>query len=211
MPLAGDDDVVAKLYQSPPFVLTAPPADMPSPTFDRLQQKWVSLDADYANKAAAEAKQAADEAAKQVTLTKDQLTQVNGVLVKAAEVIAAPAAASTVDDKTAMALADMWPTWSASAVKYTKGQIVSYDGHLYRVVQDHTSQADWLPGNAPSLFAPITIDNDGIEEWTQPGGAYNAYAKGKQVKHNGHIWESLVDSNNWEPTADATTLWKQVS
>ena len=91
------------------------------------------------------------------------------------------------------------PKWSGDGVQYTAGQRVQDDGVLYTVLQAHTSQPDWKPANAPSLFAKVLIpDPTVIPEWEQPDST-NPYAKGDKVKHNGKTWVSDIDGNVWEP------------
>ena len=91
------------------------------------------------------------------------------------------------------------PKWSGDSVQYTAGQRVQDDGVLYTVLQAHTSQPDWKPAAAPSLFAKVLIpDPTVIPEWEQPEST-NPYAKGDKVTHNGKIWVSDIDGNVWEP------------
>ena len=37
------------------------------------------------------------------------------------------------------------------------------------------------------------------QNWVQPTGVHDAYAKGAKVIHNGKTWESLTFANVWEP------------
>ena len=91
------------------------------------------------------------------------------------------------------------PKWSGDGVQYTAGQRVQDDGILYTVLQDHTSQSDWKPAAAPSLFAKVLIpDPTVIPEWEQPDST-NPYSKGDKVAHNGKTWVSDIDGNVWEP------------
>ena len=91
------------------------------------------------------------------------------------------------------------PKWSGDSVQYTAGQRVQDDGVLYTVLQAHTSQPDWKPADAPSLFAKVLIpDPTVIPEWEQPEST-NPYAKGDKVAHNGKTWVSDIDGNVWEP------------
>lgn len=91
------------------------------------------------------------------------------------------------------------PKWSGDSVQYTAGQRVQDDGILYTVLQAHTSQPDWKPAGAPSLFAKVLIpDPTVIPEWEQPDST-NPYAKGDKVAHNGKTWVSDIDGNVWEP------------
>ena len=91
------------------------------------------------------------------------------------------------------------PKWSGDGVQYKAGQRVQDDGVLYTVLLDHTSQPDWKPADAPSLFAKVLIpDPTVIPEWEQPEST-NPYAKGDKVAHNGKTWVSDIDGNVWEP------------
>ena len=122
------------------------------------------------------------------------------------------AEAGNIDDVTAAEHADLFSPW-AYPVNYTAGQIRRYtDGKLYKCLQAHTSQQDWTPEEAPSLWAKILPGQSGeIGEWEQPDST-NPYMKGDTVTHNGKTWESLVDNNVWEPGATGTeSLWKEVT
>lgn len=86
-----------------------------------------------------------------------------------------------------------------SGQKYEADKRLEYNGTIYKVLTEHTSQADWTPDAAPSLFAKVLIPDTGtIPEWEQPNST-NPYAKGDKVTHNGKTWESAVDNNVWEP------------
>ena len=103
--------------------------------------------------------------------------------------------ASDADALNAIAI---YPAWREE-VTYTTGQRVRHDVTLYKVLQDHTSQADWTPEAAPSLFAKVLIpDENVIPAWEQPDST-NTYKKGDKVTHNGKMWVSDVDNNSWEP------------
>lgn len=104
-------------------------------------------------------------------------------------------AAETLPDETALEVTDIFPRWVTDKA-YTVGDRVQYGGELYRCLQAHTSQADWTPGAAVSLWGPVRI---GIPEWVQPTGATDAYSAGDKVTHNGKTWTSDVDNNVWEP------------
>ena len=110
-------------------------------------------------------------------------------------------------DEQAIEVPMLYPEWK-DGVAYEVGERVLYNDILYKVLQKHTSQADWTPDVAPSLFAKVLIvDPDVIPEWVQPDST-NPYMKGDKVTHNGKTWESLVDNNVWEPSESLPTLWK---
>ena len=103
------------------------------------------------------------------------------------------------DATTAAEHADLFSPW-AYPVNYTVGQIRRYtDGKLYKCLQAHTSQADWTPDTAVSLWVSISDPAEEWPEWSQPLGAHDAYSKGAKVSHKKKHWISTVDSNVWEP------------
>ena len=103
-----------------------------------------------------------------------------------------------VDDNTALRMREFYPEWTTDT-DYAAGFKVQYNGTLYKCLTAHTSQPDWTPDAAPSLWAKVLIpDPDTIPEWEQPG-ATNAYMAGDKVQHNGKTWVSDVDNNVWEP------------
>ena len=107
--------------------------------------------------------------------------------------------AQSLTDAEAITATCLHPKWNGDGVQYTAGQRVQDDGILYTVLQTHTSQPDWKPAAAPSLFAKVLIpDPTVIPEWEQPEST-NPYAKGDKVKHNGKTWVSDIDGNVWEP------------
>lgn len=109
-------------------------------------------------------------------------------------------ASASLDDTDALNAIGLYPVW-ADDVSYVAGDRVRYDGVLYKCLQAHTSQPDWTPDAAPSLWAKVLIpDPDVIPEWEQPDST-NGYSKGDKVKYNGAVYESLIDNNVWSPDA----------
>ena len=101
-------------------------------------------------------------------------------------------------DEQALAAPALYPAWR-SGVYYEVGIRVLYNGILYKVLTAHTSQDDWTPDAAPSLFAKVLIpDETVIPEWEQPDST-NPYMKDDKVTHNGKTWVSDIDNNVWEP------------
>lgn len=102
------------------------------------------------------------------------------------------------DDAEALEVKYLYPAWR-SGKDYEVGYRVRYDDILYKCLTVHTSQVDWTPDAAPSLWAKVLIpDPDVIPEWEQPDST-NPYMMGNQVTHNGKTWTSTVDNNVWEP------------
>lgn len=114
-------------------------------------------------------------------------------------------------DSQAVQVPMLFEEFDGNGVAYTVGKRVLYKGVLYKVIQAHTSQADWTPDAAPSLFAKVINETtDGsIPDFVQPDST-NPYMKGDKVKFNGKVYESLIDNNVWSPEAYPTG-WKEIA
>ena len=89
--------------------------------------------------------------------------------------------------------------WRAGC-EYSEGDRFTHMGEHYKVLQAHTSQAEWLPPDAPSLYVRISDPAEEWPEWVQPLGSEDAYPKGAKVTCDGRKWISTVDNNTWRPT-----------
>ena len=119
-------------------------------------------------------------------------------------------ASASLEDTDALDAVELFPLW-ADGVAYSVGERVQYDGKLYKVVQAHTSQADWTPPTVPALFTEVAKPGE-IPVWKQPTGAQDAYNKGDKVWYpdvNTTVYESVIDSNVWSPN-DYPQGWKVV-
>ena len=119
--------------------------------------------------------------------------------------------AETLSDAQALQVPMLFDEFDGNGVAYEVGKRVMYNGILYKVIQAHTSQAEWTPVAAPSLFAKVineTIDGS-IPEFEQPDST-NPYMKGDKVKYNGKIYVSLIDNNVYSPEAYPAG-WKEIT
>ena len=107
-------------------------------------------------------------------------------------------AAVSLTDADALESVELFPAW-ASGVAYAVDERIQYGGTLYRVVQAHTSQADWTPDKTPALFVVVSLDE--WPEFVQPTGAHDAYKKGDKITFEGKHYISLIDANVYSPTA----------
>ena len=124
-----------------------------------------------------------------MAITRGQAQQLRKLLVKQAD---------TLPDEEILNVPCFVEKWKAG-ISYVTGKRVKYNDVIYKVLQDHTSQEDWTPENAPSLFAKVLIpDENVIPEWEQPDST-NPYMTGDKVTHSGETWVSNVDHNVWEP------------
>lgn len=86
------------------------------------------------------------------------------------------------------------------SAQFGSGQLlVSLTGQLYKVVQAHTSAAEWTPDKEASLYDAIGLDESGYPVWARPSGAHDAYNSGDIVNYNGDLYRSKIDGNTWSP------------
>lgn len=121
--------------------------------------------------------------------------------------------AETLDDDAAAESAELFPQWDPDGHDYAAGDRVRDEDVLYKVLQAHTSQPDWTPADAPSLFARVLAGQDGTEigVWEQPDST-NPYMTGDRAHYptlEDPIYESTIDNNIWSPAAYPQG-WKQV-
>ena len=107
-------------------------------------------------------------------------------------------AGARLDDAAALDAMAIYPAWEAN-IAYVIGQRVRYGDKLYKCVQAHTSQDDWMPSATPALWVRVSIEE--WPEWVQPTGAHDAYAKGDKVTYKGKRYMSLIDGNAYSPDA----------
>lgn len=107
--------------------------------------------------------------------------------------------ASTFTDEQALNCILLFQEWDGNGKKYQKDERLQYKSKLYKVLQDHTSQADWIPGSAASLFVEISDPSIEYPEWKQPTGAHDAYTKGDKITFKGKKYISLIEANVYSP------------
>lgn len=117
-------------------------------------------------------------------------------------------AALFLDDEDALEAIQLFPNWAAQT-SYLKDDKVRYENVLYKCLQSHTSQSDWMPPDAPGLWARVLIpDENVIPEWEQPDST-NAYQIGDKVMFEGKIYECTIANNVWAPNVYPAG-WKEV-
>jgi hypothetical protein len=96
------------------------------------------------------------------------------------------------------AVAAVYPDWEPDQA-YAVNRVLNHNGVLVRVIQAHTSQADWLPDATPALYT-VFRPPGAVTDWVQPQGGHDAYVAGAEVMHNGTHWVNTHgDGNVWEP------------
>lgn len=102
------------------------------------------------------------------------------------------------DLKTVSALV---PEWTIGT-EYKTGDIVRYNGVLYRCLQNDTAQEIFPPYTYTSGWKRVEEpDEQGIYSFSQPLGATDAYMKGDKVSFEGTYYQSNIDYNVWSPTS----------
>lgn len=77
----------------------------------------------------------------------------------------------------------LYPEWDGNGVKYEKDDRFMYNNKFYKVLQKHTSQLDWTPNTASSLYVEISDPNVKYPEYKQPINAETAYKNGDKVTY----------------------------
>lgn len=103
-----------------------------------------------------------------------------------------------IDEVTASENIDLFLEWK-TGVNYKANTLLKYEGLLYRVLQEHTSQEDWTPDKTPALYKVIGINENGIPEWSRPISSVDAYMTGDECMFNGVHKRSTIDNNVWSP------------
>lgn len=123
--------------------------------------------------------------------------------------------AGSLTDAEALEVATVYDPWEVGK-QYKLDDLLLYgenavgDPQLYRVISAHTSQADWAPDVAVSLFKAIGLDKEGHPVWAQPTGAHDAYNTGDIVNYNGDLYESQIPGNTTVPGTDER-YWKKLN
>lgn len=104
-------------------------------------------------------------------------------------------------DEDAYVMRYLYGEWSGDGITYKINDRLMYNDKFYKVLQDHTSQSDWTPDTASSLYVEIADPSNEYPEFKQPTGAHDAYAKGEKVTFEGKKYVSLIDANTWSPSA----------
>ena len=104
--------------------------------------------------------------------------------------------AVTLDDETALTGVELFPAWVIGKA-YAVNDRTQYNGTLYKCIQAHTSQSDWMPSATPALWKTVSVDE--YPEWVQPTGAHDAYNIGDKVTYNGQHYICTSNANVYAP------------
>ena len=104
--------------------------------------------------------------------------------------------AVTLDDEAALTGVELFPAWVVGKA-YAVNDRAQYNGTLYKCIQAHTSQSDWMPSATPALWKTVSVDE--YPEWVQPAGAHDAYNIGDKVTYNGQHYVCTSNANVYAP------------
>lgn len=97
-------------------------------------------------------------------------------------------AVQTLSDEESLKCVTLYEKWSGDGVAYAFGKKVRHNGKLYKTKQAHTSQADWSPDIAVSLFDLINETNAGTKADPIPYSAGMALENGKYYSEDGVVY-----------------------
>ena len=117
------------------------------------------------------------------------------------------ALALDMDDDQSLEYPELFPLWNSESIEYKIGDRVRYNDVLFKCLQAHTSQSDWTPDAAVSLWTKVADPTVEWPEWVQPTGAHDAYQEGDKVQYENKHWISQVNNNVWAPGIYG---WEQV-
>lgn len=118
------------------------------------------------------------------------------------------AKAEELTDEEALEVAALFPTWASKIGAEVKvGERLWYDGKLYKVIQAHTTQADWTPDNTPALYVEVSV-----VEW--PEIPENIPSTAPWMKGDKGTWKEQhyicqMDNTVWNPD-QYPAAWKLV-
>lgn len=117
-------------------------------------------------------------------------------------------------DLDALAVKDIYPAWDTLI-----GQTVAvdfkltYDGKLYKVIQAHTVQSDWIPGvGTESLYAVIDEGHTGAEDDPIPYDGNMELFEGMYYIQNGVTYRCTRNSGQpvYHALSDLVGLYVEV-
>ena len=130
--------------------------------------------------------------------------------VQQAAVLVAQMQAQALTDAQAITVKAIYPAWSPDGVEYPVDYKVVHNDVLYKCLQEHTSQENWAPGVAPSLWTAVeTGEHAGTQEDPIPVPETVTTAgfeceKGKYYSEGGAVY--LMDRQGMD-VGDKITLY----
>lgn len=117
-------------------------------------------------------------------------------------------------DLDALAVKDIYPAWESLIGQTVNVDFkLTYDGKLYKVIQAHTVQADWIPGvGTESLYAVIDEGHTGAEDDPIPYDGNMELFEGMYYIQNGVTYRCTRNSGQpvYHALSDLVGLYVEV-
>lgn len=98
-------------------------------------------------------------------------------------------------DAQALCVKAFYPDFSELVGKpLAVGEKLKYGGKLYKVIQAHTAQADWLPSETPALYGLVTEEHAGTLEDPIPYERNMVLEQGKYYSQYGAVYKCVTGS-----------------
>lgn len=100
------------------------------------------------------------------------------------------------DDQEALSVKCLYKQWEKQIGRQLEvGEYIQYDGKLYRVLQQHVAQANWIPGvGTESLFVVIDKEHSGLENDPIPWQSNMECFNGKYYIEDNVLYLCVRDS-----------------
>lgn len=107
-------------------------------------------------------------------------------------------------------IAPLFPAWSPDEVDYAIDDVLRFADGLYRVIQDHTSQAARRPDTDTARFEACLAAR-AKAAWAKASDTDAGYRRGQRVTRDSKTWISRIDENRLEPgTDDGEQYWEEI-
>ena len=118
-------------------------------------------------------------------ITAERARELRAFIVKAAQ---------SLEDAVAVKCPELYAKWSGDAVEYAEGYKVRFNDKVYKVITAHTSQAEWTPEVAASLFTVIDEEHVGTIEDPIPYSHNMEIFADKYYVQNDVVYKCIRDS-----------------
>ena len=121
----------------------------------------------------------------------------------------------SLSDEDAYKVKKLYPQWETLIGQDLEvGTKLQYDGKLFKVIQKHTAQADWIPGTATaSLYTEINESHAGTKEDPIPYNNNMELFEGKYYIQDGIIYKCTRDSQTplYHPLSSLVGIYVEVA
>ena len=120
-------------------------------------------------------------------------------------------ASASLSDEDALDCVEFFKHW-AVGIEVVRGERLRDGEDLYRVEQNHTTQANWPPASTPALYTKVAAPGQ-ILPWKRPTGAQDSYMAGTKVyfpNKGDAIYQNNHDYNTYSPE-EYPDWWDKIS